>query len=89
MATLSSIATMPTTRSSILSTKLDAKDFEAAQTLIRFHYDMKGMTAKPIAAKPNRCEHTMSLRGRKTSSASTRPKRECAVYTPGMYAEEV
>ena len=88
MATLSSIATMPTTRSSVVSAKLDAKDFEAAQTLIRFHYDVKTMTAKSIAPKPNRCEHTMSLRGRKTA-VSARPKRECAVYKPGMYAEEV
>ena len=96
---------MPVTRSSVLCTKLDAKldakDMDAARTLMRFHYDIKTMAAKPIAAKPiaakpnaakpnaakpNRCEHNMSLRGRK---ASTRPRRQCAVYTPGMYAEDV
>jgi len=70
---------MPTTRSSTLG----PKDFEAARTLLRFHYDVKAM-----AAAASRTEHTMSLRGRKMSSMSTRPKRECAVYTPGMYAEE-
>jgi len=86
---------MPVTRSSVLCTKLDAKldakDMDAARTLMRFHYDIKTMAAKPIAAKPNaakpnRCEHNMSLRGRK---ASTRPRRQCSVYTPGMYAEDV
>jgi len=86
---------MPVTRSSVLGTKfndklnakldtkLDAKDIEAAQTLVRFHYDMKYLAAGAV-----RHEHTMSLRGRKTGSVSTRPKRTCATYTPGMYAEE-
>ena len=74
---------MPVTRSSVLGAKLNAKDVDAARTLLRFHYDMKTM-----AAAASRCEHTMSLRGGK-ARASMRPKRECATYTPGMYAEEL
>jgi hypothetical protein len=71
---------MPVTRSSVLG----AKDIEAAQTLIRFHYEV----SKTIpVAKPARYEHNMSLRGRKNVSGS-RPKRQCSVYTPGMYAED-
>jgi hypothetical protein len=73
---------MPSTRSSVLGAKLNAKDFDAARTLLRFHYDMKAM-----AASAPRTEHTMSLRVNKART-SMRPKRECAVYTPGMYAEE-
>jgi len=69
---------MPTTRSS----SLGPKDIEAARTILRFHYDMK-----TLAQSSPRNEHTMSLRGRKTAAPS-RPKRQCSVYTPGMYAED-
>jgi len=79
VAILESITTMPATRS---SAKLNLKDVDAVKTLLSFHYDMKAM-----AAAAPRMEHTMSLRVNK-ARASMRPKRQCAAYTPGMYAED-
>ena len=74
---------MPVTRSSSFS----PKDMEAAQTLMRFHYDWNVSAAASASEAPT---HTMSLRGRagRTKNVSSRPRRECAVYTPGMYTED-
>ena len=71
---------MPVTRSS----SFGPKDMEAAQTLMRFHYDWNATASSEAPT------HTMSLRGRagRTKNVSSRPRRECAVYTPGMYTED-
>jgi len=78
---VNSITKMPVTRSSSFS----PKDMDAAQTLMRFHYDWKASAA--VSEAPT---HMMSLRGRagRTKNVSSRPRRECAVYTPGMYTED-
>lgn len=72
---------MPVTRSS----SFGPKEVDAARTLLRFHYDMKAVAT--------RRDHTMSLRGHGTTVSkrqanSTRPRRQCSSYTPGMYTEE-
>jgi hypothetical protein len=77
---------MPVTRSS----SFGPKEVDAARTLLRFHYDMKALATTTVA--PRR-DHTMSLRGHGTTVSkrqanSTRPRRQCSSYTPGMYTEE-